>query len=497
VGDAALATSKRRLREFNPAFATAVESAEAILDKKISAVELLDNTLRRIDRYNPAINAIVWQCRDQALARARHADEALAHGKPWGPLHGLPITIKEAFAYQGSPNTWGMPALKDVKSPRTAVAVQRLESAGAIVIGKTNVPVMLGDYQTANAIYGTTNNPWDVTRTSGGSTGGGAAALAAGLGCLTLGSDLAGSIRIPAHFCGVYGHKPTLEIVSADGFKPGPWDGSPGVPMDLAVVGPLARSARDLALALNAIGGPQGDMAKAWHWRMPAPRQKRLEDFRVGYVLDDPFAPVASDVGRLYDNVLGELSRAGAKMERGWPEGVDPPTELTTFQYLLFALVNSDVTSEQREKLRARAEKDPADVAAAAAVEPHGRWLRETQRRLAFRALWQKYFETHDVFLCPAAFCAAFPHDPTEPMEKRVIETPEGPRPYLDIGRWACSAALSGLPATVAPVGRTDADLPAGVQIIAPMWEDGTAIEFAAWLADLVGGFAEPPGFRA
>ena len=161
---------------FEPSFATAIESADAILSKHISAVELLNFTFRRVDQYNPAINAIVCQFRDEAIARARQADEALARGKQWGPLHGVPVTIKEAFAYQGSPNTWGLPPLKDVKSPRTAVAVERLESAGAIVIGKTNVPVMLGDYQSGNAIYGTTNNPWDVRRTPGGSTGGGAAA---------------------------------------------------------------------------------------------------------------------------------------------------------------------------------------------------------------------------------------------------------------------------------------------------------------------------------
>ena len=313
---------------FKPAFATAAESADAIRRKIISATELLNVTFERIDVHNPKIDAIVWQFREQALARARQADEALAKGKTWGPLHGVPATIKEAFAYEGSPNTWGLPQLKDAKSPRTAVAVERLESAGAIVIGKTNVPVMLGDYQSFNPIYGTTNNPWDLTRTSGGSTGGGAAALAAGLGCLTLGSDLAGSIRVPAHFCGVYGHKPTLELVGTAGHQPGPWDGSPGLPMDLAVVGPLARSARDLALALNAIGGPNGDDAKAWKWSMPAPRQKRIEDFRIGYTIDDELAPVASDIGALYENALAELGRAGATMERGWPQGIGPEPKL-------------------------------------------------------------------------------------------------------------------------------------------------------------------------
>ncbi|PYR24138.1 MAG: amidase, partial [Acidobacteria bacterium] len=438
-------------------------------------------------------NAIVWQGREQALARARQADAMLAQGKTWGPLHGVPVTIKEAFAYQGSPNTWGLPPLKGALSPRTALAVERLESAGAIVIGKTNVPVMLGDWQSDNPIYGATNNPWDITRTAGGSTGGGAAALAAGLGCLTLGSDLSGSIRIPAHFCGVYGHKPTLELVSTAGFQPGPWDGSPGVPMDLAVVGPLARSAHDLALALNAIGGPNGADLKAWMWRMPAPRHTRLKDFRIGYVMDDELAPVSSDIATLYDRTLAELNRAGAQMERGWPQGVDRQAQLKTYLYLLFAFVNSEVSKEQREQARVRFEKNPFDLAAAATVEPHRRWLQETQHRLACRAIWQK---CHDVFLFPAGFSAAFPHDRSQPLEKRVIETPEGKRPYLNTPLWTIFATLSGLPATVAPVGRTNAGLPAGIQIVAPMWEDATSIGFAALLAELVGGFTEPPAFR-
>src|SRR3989442_9907404 len=264
--------------DFRPAFATAAETADAMRKKKISASELVNMTFQRIDRHNPKVNAIVWRDREAAMARAKQLDEATSRGNGSGALHGVPVTIKESFAYRGSPSTWGLPALKDTISPRTAVAVERLESAGAIVVGKTNVPVMLGDWQSYNPVYGTTNNPWDLTRTPGGSTGGGAAALAAGLGCLTIGSDLSGSIRIPAPFCGVSGHKPSLELVSVAGFRPGPWDGSPGYPMDLSVAGPLARSARDLALALNVLGGANGDDAKAWSWRMPAPRHTRLED---------------------------------------------------------------------------------------------------------------------------------------------------------------------------------------------------------------------------
>jgi amidase len=457
-------------------YATAAEMAAAIRTRTISSSELVELTFRRIEALNPTLNAIVWDLREPALARAAEADQALASGRDIGPLHGLPITIKESFAYRGSPNTWGLPDLKSVMSPRTAVAIERLESAGAIVVGKTNVPTMLADWQTDNPVYGTTNNPWDLSRTPGGSTGGGAAALAAGIGALTMGSDLSGSIRIPAHFCGVYGHKPSLNLVSMEGFQPGPWDGSPGPPMDLAVVGPMARGARDLALALDVLAGPAEDDAKAWTCRMPSPRHTRLEDFRIGYIVDDGIAPIASDVRTVYETFLSTLSKTGATMQQGWPAGMDVRGAADTYGYLLMSFVTADLTG-----------KKPSTC-------DHASWLRHTQRRLAFRAVWQRYFESFDVFLLPSSFTAAFPHDHSQPIEKRVVETPEGKRPYVqNSAYWISTASLSGLPATVAPIGLTGADLPVGIQILAPMWEDGTSIEFAGLLSEVTGGFTAPP----
>ena len=482
--------------DYDPVFATATESADVLRAKRISSLELMELTLRRIERYNPKLNAIVWQDREFAMARAKDADQALARGNTWGLLHGVPITIKESFAYRGSPSTWGLPALEAAPSPRTAVAVERLESAGAIVVGKTNVAVMLGDWQTHNPVHGTTNNPWDLARTPGGSTGGGAAALAAGMGCLTIGSDLSGSIRIPAHFCGVYGHKPSLDLVSMEGHLPGPWDGSPGYPMDLGVAGPLARSAPDLAVTLDVLGGAYGEAARAWAWRMPAPRHRRLSDFRIGCVLDDPMAPVAADVSAVYEDMLAQLRQTGARPELGWPDGIDPRAQMSTFAYLLFALITVDMDAAERERSRKRFAANPDDMGAAAAVEPHARWLHETQRRLSVRATWQKYFETHDVFLLPTTFTAAFPHDHSQPIENRLVETPTGKRPYVDLGAWISLATLAGLPATVAPVGRTRTGLPVGIQVIAPMWEDGSSIEFAALLSEVMGGFVAPPAFQ-
>jgi amidase len=461
----------------NP-FATAAEMAAAIQKKTISARELVELTFQRIAAINPALNAIVWELRQPALARAAEADEALARGRVLGPLHGVPITIKESFAYRDSPNTWGLPGLKSVMSPRTATAIERLEAAGAIVVGKTNVPVMLGDWQSYNPVYGVTNNPWDVSRTPGGSTGGGAAAVAAGLGALTIGSDFVGSIRIPSHFCGVYGHKPSLNLVSTEGFLPGPWDGSPGPPMDISVVGPMARDAHDLALSLSVLAGPNGDETQAWTWRMPSPRHTRLKDFRIGYIVDDPIAPIASDLRTPYENLVSALNKAGAKTTAGWPAGVDLQATAETYGYLLMAFMTADLTGTNK--------KTP--------TFDHGRWLRETMQRLTFRAIWQKYFESHDVFLLPSYFTAAFPHDHSEPIEKRVLKTPEGKRPYVqNTAYWISTASLSGLPATVAPIGLTGDGLPVGVQILAPMWEDGTSIEFAALLSEVTDGFIAPP----
>jgi amidase len=248
--------------------------------------------------------------------------------------------------------------------------------------------------------------------------------------------------------------------------------------MDLAVAGPMARDARDLGLALDVLGGPRDDDRKAWAWRMPAPRRTRLQDFRIGYIVDDPIAPVASDVRSVYETLVSALRKTGATMQEGWPAGVDVRAAAETYGFLMMAFVTADLTGRR------------------ASTFDHARWLRETMQRLAFRALWEKYFERYDVFLLPASFTAAFPHDHRQPIEKRVVKTPEGPRPYVqNFSYWISVASLSGLPATVAPIGLTAEDLPVGIQILAPMWEDATSIEFAALLSDVTGGFVAPPAF--
>ena len=477
-------------------FATALQAAEAIRTKKTSSFELTERMFARIDRYNSQLNVFAYQLREDALAQAKKADAALAQGKASGVFHGVPITVKESFAVAGHPCTWGFPPLRDSKSPKNSDVVNHLLSdAGAVLLGATNVPVALSDWQSYNSIYGQTNNPWDVKRTPGGSSGGSAAGLAAGLGYLSVGSDIGGSIRVPSHFCGIFGHKPTLDLVSMQGHIPG---GNPGLPdfsTLLAVGGPLARSAQDLLAALKILGGPTGWDAKAWKWQMPEPRARSLKDFRVGYVIDDPIAPPTPEVKALLENAIEKLGRAGAKMKPGWPEGFKPAELLANYMFMLEAFLFSTAPPEEQERLR----KTAGDMVAgknSGAMSSFAGWQQQNFRRLAYRAQWQAYFNQVDVFLSPVAFTAAFPHDHSEPQEQRTIATSAGPRRYMDMLNWIAPATLTGCPATVAPAGRTPQGLPVGIQIMGPFWEDATPITFADLLAVEVGGFVPPPGYK-
>lgn len=480
------------------AFASATEAARAIARRQISSVELTREVLDRVARYNPALNAYVNVLSDSSLSRARAADEAWARGERWGPLHGVPVAIKESFGIAGVPQTAGVPSLADHRAAEDSEAVARLRAGGAVVVGNTNVPLLLGDLQSYNEVYGTTNNPWDLARTPGGSSGGNAAALAAGLGFVALGSDIGGSIRTPAHFCGVYGHKPTLNVVPRRGQIP-PVPGSlPQPPTDLPVAGPMARHAEDLATSLGVLGGPVGDDAIAYRWTLPPARQARLGDYRIGYVLDDPQCPLSSDVRETLANAIEALRRDGLRLEEGWPEGVVPREQFETYWYLLSAFFAFDLEDEDLERARAA---DPTGglqaLRAQARVNPHRHFQAASSRRMAARAIWQEYFRTHDAFLMPTAFVAAFPHDHRVPREDRRLATPEGPRPYLDLMFWISFATLTGLPATTAPVGLTRDGLPCGIQILGPYLEDATPIDVARGMADVVGGFRPPGGYGA
>ena len=291
-------------------FQSATELAHQVQSKQISSLELTDHFIGRIEKHDPSINAVVVRDFDRARAAAKIADEELAKGKVRGPLHGLPMTIKESYNIEGLKTCWGMPAFKENVATRDADAVRKFKSAGAHFMGKTNVPTLLDDFQTYNPIYGTTNNPWNTTRTCGGSSGGSAASLAAGLTGLEAGSDIGGSIRNPSHFCGVFGHKPTWNIVPMDGHSLR--DRAPV--SDLSVCGPLARSAEDLELALSIMQGPGPLDAPGWKLDLPAPRHNRLQDFRVAIWPNDSYAPVSTEIADRISSFGETLAKAGCKV---------------------------------------------------------------------------------------------------------------------------------------------------------------------------------------
>lgn len=483
-------------------FASAQKAAHAIRTRLVSSVELTGHMLQRIGHFNARLNAVVTLLPDSAMDRAHQADEALARGECWGPFHGVPCTVKDTYETAGVRTTAGAPFLADYLPGEDAAIVARLKSAGAVILGKTNVPTMAADWQSYNEIFGTTNNPWDVTRTPGGSSGGEAAAVAAGLSFLGLGSDIGGSIRVPAHFCGVYGHKPSLDVIPLRGHIPPP----PGVaphPLamgvgELPVAGPLARSAGDLKIALQAFGGPDSYDAVAWRWTLPQPRSSRLADYRLGYVLDDPLCPVSAPVRDRLSNAVEALRRAGAQLEEGWPADINPAQQLETYQYMIFSAMAMFMRPEDVAQIRhtAATTGDPyARAMELAVTAPHAVFAEANAKRCASLAAWQRYFRTHDAFLTPVQFTPAFPHDQSLPMEARIVNAPEGNRRYMELLFWMTSATLNGLPATVAPVGLTPEGLPVGIQILGPFLEDATPIDIAGRLADVVGGFQPPKGY--
>lgn len=479
-------------------FLSANELADLIHRREISSLDLTGHFIRRIEQFDDEINAVVVRDFDRALAAAAQADKKLASGDTTGPLHGVPVTVKDAFDVSGLATTWGIPSLKENIADTDAEAVRRLKRAGAVLLGKTNVPFALGDLQAYNELYGVTNNPWDRSRSPGGSSGGSAAALAAGFSALELGSDMGGSIRMPAHCCGLYGHKPTWGIVPVQGH------GLPGMvaPLDMGVPGPMARHVEDLELAMDVLIGPHVLDQGGWQLQLPRPAKKSIEEYRVAIWPDHELAPVDVEISDRVVTIGETLAELGAHISDKALPDIDFKNSQSTYLNLMWSLTMSGATDEQYQTARQLADAIPADdmsdaaVTARARVLCHRDWLHHNNQREQMRFAWQAFFDEWDILICPVFAVPAFAHDHS-PIQKRTLEINDEPHAYLQSMFWAGVSTLPYLPSTVFPSGLSKQGLPIGLQAIGAGYDDYTTIHFAKLLTERIGGFQIPPAYES
>ena len=465
----------------------------------LSAVELLDYFLARVARFNPELNAIIELQEDEARAQAIACDKAQASqsAQSLPPFHGVPMTIKESFDVRGMHTTRGNPAFKDHIASTDALAVSRLRKAGANIFGKTNVPLDLADFQSYNAIYGTTNNPWDTERTPGGSSGGSAVAMAAGLSGIENGSDIGGSIRNPAHYCGVFGHKPTWGLLPPRGHA------APGVlaQSDLAVIGPIARSAADLEALLVAEAGPDEIMASGYRLDLSHPHFTDLKRLRVAAMVNSPLAPVSQVCESRVEGVLDIVRHAGGQVNYDARPDFDLGEGHEVYQNLLWAVMASRSDDATYAQLAAEVAALAPDDRSARAQNLRARFATyrdystANEARTHQRWAWHRFFQEYDVMVTPIMATPAFQHD-HQPFGQRTVDVDGAARPYFEQLFWAGLAINSYLPATIVPTGTLGGGLPIGVQIIGPEFGDLKVLRVAK-LLELEGlAFVPPPGYE-
>lgn len=453
-------------------FSSTAQLAAAIRGGRVSAVELLEAHLARIEQRNPSLNAIVTLDAERAYARAREADAALVRGVVWGPLHGVPFTLKDAHATAGVRTTVGFPPLAEFVPQEDSTVTARLKGAGGILLGKTNVPPMLADFQTDNPIFGRTNNPWNLKRTSGGSSGGAAAAVAAGMTPFDIGTDLSGSIRIPAHFCGVFGLKPTERRVSLAGLVPDP-RGTPRSLRIMSSVGPLARSVEDLALLYEIIAGPDGRDTEVPPGPVEVVPEAELANLRIAFAPTLPGFPVAAEIRDAIAALARQLARAGAVVDEAVLPALDFAQELASASALIMMTLGA---FEQGDETR------PTTLAT---------YLEALHRRDGSILAWEQFFEAWDVLLCPASMVTAFPHcEAGAPLQVDGRD-----EVYWMVSAHSTVFNYSGHPAVALPY-RLDRDgLPLGVQVVGKRWDDSRLLGIAKALSAVTGEFRRPPGY--
>jgi amidase len=471
--------------------------AAAIAAKEVSSRDALDHLLERVERLDGPVNAVVTIDADAARAAAAVADAAVARGERLGPLHGVPMTVKDSWETAGMRTTSGAPELAEHVPERDAAPVARLREAGAVIFGKTNLPIYAGDCQTFNDVFGTSNNPYDPARTCGGSSGGAGAALACGFTPLELGSDIGGSIRGPAHVNGVVGHKPSFGVVPAHGQIPGP----PGTLSlaDIAVAGPMARTVEDCVLALDLIAGPDRWAKDAWRLELPPAARSELGDYRVGLWVDDPACPVAAEVRGLIELAAEKLAGMGAAVDDAVRPAIPFASAAGTFDALLAAALSGGYPRASFERMAKAADdadgNDEVTRTRRLTAMRHREWLSHNERRLQHRQRWAELFESWDAMLLPVMPVPAIPHDHSAPMAARTIDVDGEQHPYMHLMHWVGIVGEAYLPSTVVPVGLTSAGLPVGVQVVGPYLHDRTTLDLASRLLELLGGVPRPTGF--
>ncbi len=478
----------------NPAFLSARHQAALIRAGVIGSLELLDLTIERIERHDPRLNAVVVRDFDRARERAKRLDQSKRRE---GRLYGVPMTVKESFNVAGLPITWGAPERRAALAEANALAVDRLLAQGVVVFGKTNVPLMLADWQSYNEVYGSTNNPWDLARSPGGSSGGSAAALAAGLTGLEVGSDIGGSIRQPAHACGLFGHKPTWGLLPPTGHTLMP---GAAAMTDISAIGPLARSADDLSLAFEAMQGPERsetDLA----YDLPPPRRTTLKGLRVAVWASDAATQTDDETSALLLNLARHLEQSGAKVDRDARPGFDPARAFEVYVKLLSAALSARASPEELESTAERAAaRDPGDRSANAVYEraarmSHGEWAAVNEERHRIRRAWGAFFRDWDVLLCPVFAVPAQPHQQDRPIWEMRAVVNDSEIAWSEMLFWPGVVGGFHLPASTAPLGLTRAGLPVGVQIVGPLYGDRTTIAVARLLERSWRGFTPPPGW--
>ena len=475
-------------------FLPAWRLAQLASSGEVSCRDLLDHAIARVERLDPKINAVVVRDFERARARAHALDHGPRDAAP--PLFGVPMTVKESFDLKGQPTTWGHKARAAHKAECDALAVKRLEAAGAVVFGKTNVPVSLADWQSYNPVYGAASNPWNLAHTPGGSSGGGAAAVAAGLAALECGSDIGGSIRVPAHFCGLFGHKTSWGLASPRGHSL--TDAASFT--DISVIGPLARSAEDLRLGLEAILGlDPADTGLGF--TLPPPRTTRLSDLRVAVWSHEPGQATEAETTELLDDLARHLETEGAEIGRAARPDLDVTEAWHLYLTLLDAALSgraTEATLESRRAAKARLHADDtgADAIMLRAIDlPHRDWLKLHERRHHLRRVWAAFFRQWDVLLCPVFGRPALPHMQTGETSERSVVLDGRTIPYNDLLFWPGITGAFHLPATVAPLGMSREGLPIGVQIVGPYGGDLTTIAVAHVLEQSWRGFSAPAGW--